>query len=128
MMPGFDGVETLRRIREINNGMYQELPVVALTANTISGAREMFRQEGFTEFIPKPIERSTLERVLRKVLPEEAFSTARRRSWRYIRKRSRSRSPWFCGIGESRYRKRLRKRSRYRKRLRKGAGTERGCE
>ncbi len=73
MMPGFDGVETLRRIREINNGMYQELPVVALTANTISGAREMFRQEGFTEFIPKPIERSTLERVLRKVLPEEAI-------------------------------------------------------
>ena len=71
MMPGFDGVETLRRIREINNGMYQELPVVALTANTISGAREMFRNEGFTEFIPKPIERSVLERVLRKVLPEE---------------------------------------------------------
>ncbi len=71
MMPGFDGVETLRRIREINNGMYKELPVVALTANTISGAREMFRHEGFTEFIPKPIERSTLERVLRKVLPEE---------------------------------------------------------
>lgn len=73
MMPGFDGVETLRRIREINNGMYQELPVVALTANTISGAREMFRHEGFTEFIPKPIERSVLERVLRKVLPEEAI-------------------------------------------------------
>ncbi len=71
MMPGFDGVETLRRIREINNGMYKELPVVALTANTISGAREMFRHEGFTEFIPKPIERTTLERVLRKVLPEE---------------------------------------------------------
>ena len=73
MMPGFDGVETLRRIREINNGMYQELPVVALTANTISGAREMFRHEGFTEFIPKPIERSVLERVLRKVLPEESI-------------------------------------------------------
>ena len=73
MMPGFDGVETLRRIREINNGMHQELPVVALTANTISGAREMFRHEGFTEFIPKPIERSVLERVLRKVLPEESI-------------------------------------------------------
>ena len=73
MMPGFDGVETLRHIREMNNGMYQELPVLALTANTISGAREMFRHEGFTEFIPKPIERSVLERVLRKVLPEEAI-------------------------------------------------------
>ncbi|MCI8637713.1 MAG: response regulator [Coprococcus sp.] len=70
MMPGFDGVETLRRIREINNGIYQDLPVVALTANTISGAREMFRNEGFNEFIPKPIERAVLERVLRRVLPK----------------------------------------------------------
>ncbi len=72
-MPGFDGVETLRRIREMNNGMYKDLPVIALTANTISGAREMFRSEGFTEFIPKPIERSVLERVLRRVLPEHCM-------------------------------------------------------
>lgn len=68
MMPGFDGVETLKQIREMKNGIYKELPVIALTANTISGAREMFRNEGFTEFIPKPIERAVLERVLRKVL------------------------------------------------------------
>jgi signal transduction histidine kinase/CheY-like chemotaxis protein/HPt (histidine-containing phosphotransfer) domain-containing protein len=69
MMPGYDGVETLKRIRELRNGMYQDLPVIALTANTVSGAREMFRNEGFTEFVPKPIERTVLERVLRKVLP-----------------------------------------------------------
>ncbi len=70
MMPGFDGVETLKKIRELRNGMYQDLPVIALTANTVSGAREMFRSEGFTEFVPKPIERTVLERVLRKVLPK----------------------------------------------------------
>lgn len=73
MMPGYDGVETLRRIREINYGMYQDPPVIALTANTISGAREMFRNEGFTEFIPKPIERAVLERVLRRVLPKSSI-------------------------------------------------------
>ncbi len=44
-----------------------------MTANTISGAREMFRSEGFTEFIPKPIERAVLERVLRRVLPERCL-------------------------------------------------------
>lgn len=70
MMPGYDGVETLKKIRELRNGMYQDLPVIALTANTVSGAREMFRNEGFTEFVPKPIERTVLERVLRKVLPK----------------------------------------------------------
>ena len=73
MMPGFDGVETLKRIRELRNGMYQDLPVIALTANTVSGAREMFRSEGFTEFVPKPIERMVLERVLRKVLPKSCI-------------------------------------------------------
>lgn len=70
MMPGFDGVETLKQIRGLNNGAYKDLPIIALTANTISGAREMFKHEGFTEFIPKPIERPVLERTLRKVLPE----------------------------------------------------------
>ena len=73
MMPGFDGVETLKKIRELRNGMYQDLPIIALTANTVSGAREMFRSEGFTEFVPKPIERTVLERVLRKVLPKSCI-------------------------------------------------------
>ena len=72
-MPGFDGVETLRHIREIDNGRLQDLPVIALTANTISGARDMFRNEGFTEFIPKPIEQTVLERVLRKTLPKDCI-------------------------------------------------------
>lgn len=69
MMPGFDGVQTLKKIRELQDGIYEDLPVIALTANTVSGAREMFRSEGFTEFVPKPIERTVLERVLRRVLP-----------------------------------------------------------
>lgn len=73
MMPGFDGVETLKKIRELRGGMYQDLPVIALTANTVSGARDMFHSEGFTEFIPKPIERTVLERVLRKVLPKDCI-------------------------------------------------------
>ena len=73
MMPGFDGVETLKRIRELRNGVYQDLPIIALTANTVSGAREMFRSEGFTEFVPKPIERTVLERVLRKALPKDCI-------------------------------------------------------
>ncbi len=74
MMPGFDGVETLKKIRELQNGIYQDLPIIALTANTVSGAREMFRSEGFTEFVPKPIERTVLERVLRKVLPKSCIN------------------------------------------------------
>lgn len=71
MMPRIDGIETLKRIRGIKGGLYQDLPIIALTANAISGAREMFKQEGFTEFVPKPIERPVLERALRRVLPAQ---------------------------------------------------------
>ena len=71
MMPVMDGVETLRQIRKICNGKYEHLPVIALTANAVSGARDMFKSEGFDEFVAKPIERSVLERILRRVLPNK---------------------------------------------------------
>lgn len=71
MMPGMDGVETLHHIRERNGKFFHKVPVVALTANAIGGAREMFLSEGFQDFVPKPVEVSTLERVLKKFIPEE---------------------------------------------------------
>lgn len=71
MMPGMDGVETLHHIRERNGKFFQKVPVIALTANAIGGAREMFLSEGFQDFVAKPVEVSTLERVLKKFIPEE---------------------------------------------------------
>lgn len=70
MMPEMDGVETLRKIRREKGIYFQNVPVVALTANAVGGAREMFMQEGFSEYLTKPIELSALERVLRRFLPE----------------------------------------------------------
>ena len=71
MMPGMDGVETLHRIRKKQGSYYQNVPVVALTANAIGGAREMFLAEGFDDFVAKPVEISNLERVLKKYLKTE---------------------------------------------------------
>ncbi|MCR4989959.1 MAG: response regulator [Lachnospiraceae bacterium] len=71
MMPGMDGVETMKNIR-INAGKCRrDVPVVALTANAVSSAREMFMREGFDGFVSKPVERVELERVLKAVLPKE---------------------------------------------------------
>lgn len=70
MMPEMDGVETMHHIREKAGYVYQNLPIVALTANAINGAREMFLKEGFDDFISKPIELSALERVLRDYIPK----------------------------------------------------------
>ncbi len=73
MMPEMDGVETLKRIRQIHADAGKLLTVIAFTANAVSGAREMFLEEGFDEFVSKPIEDVELERVLRKVLPKSSI-------------------------------------------------------
>lgn len=70
MMPEMDGVETLRRIRSHPEDYYRQLKVVALTANAIRGAREMFLENGFDDYISKPINLGRLDEMLRKYLPD----------------------------------------------------------
>ena len=70
MMPELDGVETTHLLRSEVEEYYQKLPIIALTANAISGAREMYLANGFNGFITKPIELSALDRVLKQNLPE----------------------------------------------------------
>ncbi|MCR5785877.1 MAG: response regulator [Eubacterium sp.] len=67
MMPGMDGVEAMKKIRKIRNGIYNDVPIIALSANAGSGARNMFAQQGFDDFIAKPIETSAMTRVLKKI-------------------------------------------------------------
>ena len=71
MMPIMDGVEALNKIRTMDYGCCKTVPVVALTANAVSGAREMFLNEGFCDMVAKPIEMSLFERTLQHWLPEE---------------------------------------------------------
>ncbi|MBO5293334.1 MAG: response regulator [Lachnospiraceae bacterium] len=75
MMPEMDGVETLHRIRNKVGTYYQKVPIVALTANAVAGTREILIGEGFTDFLEKPIEKSVLERVLKRNLPPEKIIT-----------------------------------------------------
>ena len=70
MMPEMDGLEATAKIREMG-GKYEHLPVIALTANAIQGAREMFLANGFNDFISKPIDSYELTRVLENWLPPE---------------------------------------------------------
>ncbi|MDR3011690.1 MAG: response regulator [Chitinispirillales bacterium] len=71
MMPGMDGLEATRHIRALDDEYYRKLPIIALTANAVAGAKEMFLSEGCDDFIPKPIEISKLNMVLGKWIPEE---------------------------------------------------------
>lgn len=75
MMPGMDGVETFHHIRKKTDLYYKEIPIIALTANAIAGAREMFMKEGFSDFIAKPVESSVLQRALKRHLPTQKMET-----------------------------------------------------
>ncbi len=72
MMPIMDGVEVTGIIRNFDDQYYKKVPIIALTANAISGAREMYLEYGFTEFLSKPIEVKELSRVLYTYLPKES--------------------------------------------------------
>ncbi len=75
MMPEMDGVEAMKRIRQIAEETGRTPVIVALTANALSGAKEMFIREGFDGFIAKPIDIAEFERVMKHVLPEELIRT-----------------------------------------------------
>ncbi|MCR5234211.1 MAG: response regulator [Lachnospiraceae bacterium] len=78
MMPEMDGVEAMKLLKAAASEYGRTIPVVALTANAVSGAREMFIREGFDGFIAKPINTSDFERVMLHVLPADRISYQRR--------------------------------------------------
>jgi signal transduction histidine kinase/DNA-binding NarL/FixJ family response regulator/HPt (histidine-containing phosphotransfer) domain-containing protein len=73
MMPEMDGIETVEQIRGLG-GKYADIKIIALTANAIQGAREMFLENGFDGFLSKPIEIPLLARILKDWLPHEKIT------------------------------------------------------
>lgn len=75
MMPGMDGVETFRRLKEITDCPNKNTPTIMLTANAISSARAEYINEGFTEYLSKPIRDVQLEELIIRYLPPELVIT-----------------------------------------------------
>jgi len=76
MMPDMDGIETTGHLRDLGYAN----PVVALTANAMTGQAEMFLNNGFDEFISKPIDIKQLDSILKKLIrdkqPQEVIDAA----------------------------------------------------
>ncbi len=70
-MPGMDGIETLHHMKEDKDSPNASTPVIVLTANAITGAKDNFMKEGFDDYLSKPIESDRLEATLLKFLPPE---------------------------------------------------------
>ena len=71
MMPDLDGISTLHRMKEMSDSKCDGVPVVALTANAITGAKEMYLAEGFDAFLSKPINPEKLEQMILLLLPRD---------------------------------------------------------
>lgn len=71
MMPGMDGVETLHHMKKMNDFPCKDTPVIVLTDNAIQGAKEMYINEGFDDFLSKPIQPEKLEKMIKDWLPQE---------------------------------------------------------
>lgn len=71
MMPEMDGIETLHKLMELDDNLNKDVPVIALTANAISGAKAMYLENGFTNYLSKPIDYKKLEEMLIDYLPKD---------------------------------------------------------
>ena len=70
-MPDIDGVMAagIIRSKKDNNNYYKNVPIIALTANAVLGIKDMFLENGFNDFLPKPIDTIELDAILEKWLP-----------------------------------------------------------
>jgi CheY-like chemotaxis protein len=71
-MPGMDGLEATKMIRAMGgeDDYYRLVPIIALTANAVSGVKEMFLANGFNDYLAKPIDTVKLNAILEKWIPK----------------------------------------------------------
>ncbi len=73
-MPEMDGIQTFHAMKEMKDNPNSDTPVIALTANAISGSREMYFREGFTNYMSKPVDPMKLEEMILSYLPKDKVS------------------------------------------------------
>ncbi|MCR5099220.1 MAG: response regulator [Lachnospiraceae bacterium] len=76
MMPEVDGIDALHMIREDEDSPNRDTPIVVLTANAVTGAKEKYLEEGFNGFLSKPVAGEKLEKTIRHILPEDMMKPA----------------------------------------------------
>lgn len=74
-MPGLDGIETFERLKSMEDNLCIDIPVVALTANAVSGAKAEYVAHGFTDYLAKPVDGTELEKLIEFYLPPEKIAS-----------------------------------------------------
>ncbi len=74
MMPEMDGIEVLQHMRGMESNINHDTPVIMLTANAITGAKEEYLQAGFSEYLSKPIDNQKLRRLILRYLAAQSVA------------------------------------------------------
>ena len=77
LMPGMDGVQTLHAIREQKQGINYNTPVIMLTANALVGAKQTYIEEGFSDYLSKPVNAKKLRDICLRYIPKEKIELIR---------------------------------------------------
>ena len=75
-MPEMDGIETLHAMKKMRKNKSKGQPCIALTANAISGVKKMYLNEGFDDYLSKPVNPAKLEEMIRHYLPQDYLEEA----------------------------------------------------
>lgn len=73
LMPELDGIETRAKMNELTDNKNKNTPVIMLTANALSGAKEEYLQVGFDDYLSKPMDCKQLEEMIMRYLPEDLW-------------------------------------------------------
>ncbi|MBO7336279.1 MAG: response regulator, partial [Lachnospiraceae bacterium] len=76
-MPGMDGIETLHAMKQEKDNPNLKTPCIALTANAVHGARELYIGEGFDDYLTKPVNPDKLEAMLIEYLPKDKLTVTK---------------------------------------------------
>jgi CheY-like chemotaxis protein len=72
MMPEMDGIEATALIRALETEYAKNVPIIALTANAVAGNEQMFIDNGFNAYIPKPLNVLTLDKIVQKWIRDKS--------------------------------------------------------
>jgi hypothetical protein len=75
-MPDMDGVQAMKQIKAMKDGPCDGTPIIVLTANAVTGAKESYMAEGFDGFMSKPVVADKLEKIIQETLPVELLKAA----------------------------------------------------
>lgn len=68
MMPEMDGIETLKNMKQLENNLNKDTPIIMFTANAIKGAKEFYEENGATDYLTKPVRPDKLDKIILKYL------------------------------------------------------------